>query len=153
MTEPADDDIVLRPIGYVRNRVKEPIHEGWEDIESDLELLPELTEALDGLEEYSHIIVLFWLHRIPEERRGVQKKLHPRDRQDLPLVGIFATRTQMRPNPIAQTVVRLRRRRQNVLRVRGLDAIDGSPILDIKPYLPPYDQPEAVRLPEWVRQN
>lgn len=149
MTEPSPE-IVLRPIGYVRNKVKEPIHQGWEAIESDIELLPELAEALDGLEDYSHIIVLFWLHLVPEERRGYPRQLHPRDRQDLPLVGVFATRTQLRPNPIAMTVTRLLRRKKNVLRVRGLDAIDGSPVLDIKPYLPPYDSPEAVRLPEWT---
>jgi len=139
----------IRPVGVVRNAVKEPIHHGWEEIISEIELNPDFIDALDGLEEYSHITVLFWIHKLPPELRR-QIKIRPMDREDLPLVGVFATRTQLRPNPVGMTTVRLLRRRKNRLQVQGLDAIDGTPVLDIKPHLPPYDSPEGVRLPEWT---
>jgi tRNA-Thr(GGU) m(6)t(6)A37 methyltransferase TsaA len=139
----------IDPVGMVRSPVKEPIHSGWEEIISEIELRPEMTEAADGLDEYSHITVLFWIHKVPQERRA-QLKIRPRDREDMPLIGVFATRTQLRPNPIGMTTVRLLRRRKNLLRVQGLDAIDGTPVLDIKPHIPPYDSPEEVRLPEWT---
>ena len=141
-------EAVFHPIGRVSNEVKEPIHEGWEEIDSRLIIKPELAEGLDGVEGFSHLLIIFWLDRVPPEKREV-RRLHPRDRQDLPLVGVFATRTQYRPNPIGVSVVRLIRRRGNVLEVRGLDAIDGTPILDLKPYLPHYDAVQA-RLPEWA---
>ena len=139
----------VRPIGWVRNGVKEPRPGGWETVESDLELDPEMAPALQGLDGFSHIIVLFWMHGVPQELRG-PGQLHPGNRQDLPLVGAFATRTQLRPNPIGMAVVPLLSVNGARLRVRGLDAIDGTPVLDIKPYLPPYDAPEDVRMPPWV---
>ena len=72
-------------------------------------------------------------------------------REDLPLVGLFATRSPRRPNPIGVTTVRLLERRGNVLRVLGLDALDGTPVLDIKPYLPYGDCIQDTHVPEWVR--
>ena len=139
----------VRPIGWVRNGVKAPRPGGWEAVESDLELDPEVAPALQGLDGFSHVIVLFWMHGVPQELRG-PGQLHPGNRQDLPLVGAFATRTQLRPNPIGMAVVPLLSVNGARLRVRGLDAIDGTPVLDIKPYLPPYDAPKDVRLPPWV---
>lgn len=139
----------LRPIGWVRNGVREPEAHGWEHLESELYLQPELAPGLEGLAGFSHLIVLFWMHLIPLERR-LAGRLHPGDREDLPLVGTFATRTQLRPNPIGLTVVRLLSVKEALLRVRGLDAVDGTPVLDIKPYLPPYDAPKDARMPPWV---
>ena len=139
----------VRPIGWVRNNVKEPRPTGWESVESDLEMEASMTPALKGLEGFSHIIVLFWMHLVAQELRG-PGQLHPGSRQDLPLVGAFATRTQLRPNPIGMAVVPLLSVNGARLRVRGLDAIDGTPVLDIKPYLPPYDAPKDVRMPPWV---
>jgi len=146
-----NEPVALKPIGIVRNRVREPRMEGWEDVASDVIVRKKLAGALDGIEGYSHIIILFHLHRVSDEE-GSQLHRHPRGDERYPLQGVFATRTQHRPNPVGVTVVRLLRRRRNVLRVKGLDAINGTPVLDIKPYLPPYDVPEDVRLPEWVTQ-
>ncbi|MGZ5154619.1 MAG: tRNA (N6-threonylcarbamoyladenosine(37)-N6)-methyltransferase TrmO [Burkholderiales bacterium] len=146
-----NEPVGLKPIGIVRNGVREPRMEGWEGISSDIILRKELTGALDGIEGYSHVIVLFHLHRVTDEERG-QTHCHPRGDPRYPLQGIFATRTQHRPNPVGISVVPLMKRRRNVIRVKGLDAINGTPVLDIKPYIPRYDAPSEVRLPDWVLQ-
>ncbi len=140
--------LVLEPIGFVRNGVAEPIHWGWEEIESVLELHEKLGPALDGIEGFSHLLVLFWLHGVDPEKRRLLR-IRPRDQQDLPEVGVLATRTQYRPNPIGATVVRLLDRDGCRLRVRGLDAVDGTPVIDIKPWA--FWEPlEDVRWPWWV---
>ncbi len=139
----------LLPIGWVRNSVTDPRPSGWETVESELHVLPEFAQGLKGLEEFSHIIVFFWLHLVPQELRAAGQ-LHPGERGDLPLVGTFATRSQLRPNPLGMAVAPLLGVQGTVLRVRGLDAIDGTPLLDLKPYLPPYDAHQQVRMPSWV---
>ena len=87
------------------------------------------------------------MHEIPIEERTTLK-VHPRGREDMPFVGAFATRTPYRPNPIGLTIVELLKVEGNVLTVRGLDAIDGTPVLDIKPF-DYWDVAEGVRVPEW----
>ncbi|MEX0801004.1 MAG: tRNA (N6-threonylcarbamoyladenosine(37)-N6)-methyltransferase TrmO [Dehalococcoidia bacterium] len=147
---PPLDEITLRPIGVVRNSVKEPMSGGWENVKSRIVLRPELADALLGLDQYSHIQVLFWPHLIPEEVRGSKPRLHPMDDPANPTQGVLATRAQIRYNPILLSVVPLEKVDGNVLRVRGLDAVDGSPVLDIKPYIPPYDAVAEATVPEWI---
>lgn len=125
--------------------------EGWESVVSEIVLKPGYAEALDGVENYSHLFVLFFVTRIPPGRRGMLK-VHPKSRPDLPLVGVFATRTQYRPNPIGLTLVELLSRKRNVLRVRGLDAVGGTPVLDLKPISPAKDFPKRTRVPDWYRR-
>lgn len=144
-------DVTLRPIGVVRSGVKEPVGGGWEDVKSRVVLRPELAEALLGLDEYSHIQVLFWPHLIPDEVRGSKPRLHPRDDPANPLTGVLATRAQIRYNPILLTIVPLLKVEGNVLHVRGLDAVDGSPVLDVKPYIPDYDSLADAKVPDWIR--
>jgi mycothiol synthase len=139
------------PIGLVRNDVKAPIHEGWSEVESEIEVFPAFEEALWGIEGFSHLQVLFWIHRVTSEQRLI-RRLHPRDRAELPLMGVLATRSQYRPNPIGSTVVRLLARTGRRLRVQGLDAIDGTPILDIKPVSGDRTTEDEVRVPEWMRE-
>jgi len=143
--------IVLQPIGKVRNSIRVLKREGWDSVISEIILKPEYEEALDGVEDYSHLFIFFWITRIPQSRRGMMK-IHPKSREDLPLVGIFATRTQYRPNPIGLTLVELLGRKKNVLRVRGLDALRGSPVLDIKPISPGKEFPKKTRVPTWYRR-
>lgn len=118
---------------------------------SDVILDPKLEEALEGIEDYSHLLVLFWLNRVQKGRRNL-KKIHPKSREDLPLVGIFATRTQYRPNPIGLTLVELIWRKKNILRVRGLDAVNGTPVIDIKPISPLQEFLKKPKVPKWYDQ-
>ncbi len=139
----------LKAIGFVRNEVKQPVSEGWENIVSDIVVNESLTEALDRLEEFSHIIVLYWLHRVAATARS-PLKVHPMGQPELPLVGLFATRSPNRPNPLGKTTVRLLGRQGNVLKVKGLDAIDGTPVVDIKPYNPGYDSVADAKVAPWI---
>jgi tRNA-Thr(GGU) m(6)t(6)A37 methyltransferase TsaA len=142
------EPVLLRPIGVVRNNVRER-YEGWESVRSDLIFRDDLLDALDGIEDYSHVIVVFYLHAVPDEELTTGR-IHPRGDPQYPLQGVLATRSQRRPSAIGVAVVPLLRRRGNILRVRGLDAIDGTPLLDIKPYIPRYDSVPDAKMPDWA---
>jgi len=148
MTEP----VVVKPIGVVRSPVKEPRMGGWESLESTIVVQDRWADALDGLEAFSHIVVVYWMHLVSEERRETTTHVHPRGDPQIPLQGVFATRSPVRPNPIGLRVVALLERRGNVLRVRGLDAIDGTPVLDLKPYLFYYDGVPESTVADWVQK-
>lgn len=143
-------EMVLKAIGVVRNSQKQAPspRSRWDKTVSEIVIDESLTEALDGLEDYSHIIVLYWMHRLAED--GTPLKQRPMGRLDRPLKGLFALRTPNRPNRIGKTTVRLLERRGNVLKVEGLDALDGSPVVDIKPYMPGYDGAPDATVPSWV---
>jgi len=142
--------IVLKPIATVRNDVKELGRHDSEHVVSEIVFKPNLVDALDGVEEFSHIQVLFWMHLSPPGE-SAPPKTHPQMRQDLPLVGVLATRSPVRPNPLGLAVVKLLERKGNVLKVSGLDAIDGTPVVDIKPYLPG-DSITQIRVPDWFHK-
>jgi len=146
--------ITLKAIGTVRNRVGQVPGAGynWQDEVSEIAIDASLAEALDGLEGFSHIIVIWWMHRAGDTA-GLSAKVHPRGNKDLPLMGRFATRTPHRPNPLGKAVVRLLQRRGNLLRVKGLDAIDGTPVIDIKPYIPGYDSVAEAEAPAWITRR
>jgi len=142
--------ITLKAIGIVRTGVTQRPEQGWQKVVSDIVINGSLTEALDGLEEFSHIIVLYWMHQATS--REAPLKIHPRGRKELPLTGFFATRSPNRPNRIGKATVRLLQRQGNILRVEGLDAIDGTPVIDIKPYLPGYDAPTNAKVAPWITE-
>jgi tRNA-Thr(GGU) m(6)t(6)A37 methyltransferase TsaA len=142
-------DINLAPIGYVRNSIIEPQREDGQSIISEIVINEDLKEALSRLDEFSHVIVIYWMHRIPAGERSIIK-VHPRRDPKLPLVGVFATRSPARPNPIGLATVKLMERRDNVLKVTGLDAINGTPVLDIKPHIPGSDSPAGAKIPDWL---
>ncbi len=142
--------VELQPIGRVRNEVEEKPADGvWEELVSEIEIEEEFEPALEGIEEFSHIIVLFWIDRRDPSDRPLQ--VHPQGRQDLPLKGVFATRSPARPNRIGLTVVKLLERDGRVLRVLGLDALNGTPVLDIKPYLVRGDSVPDASIPDWLK--
>lgn len=143
--------LVLKPIAVVRSEVKEMRRGGWEEVTSEIVFDQGLEESLEGVEDFSHIIVIYWMHHASTWVRP-PGKIHPRGRAELPLVGTFATRSPYRPNPLGVCVARLLERRGNVLIVAGLDAMDGTPVLDIKPFMPPLDSPPGVRVPPWVEK-
>jgi tRNA-Thr(GGU) m(6)t(6)A37 methyltransferase TsaA len=134
--------ITLNPIGVVKRQGERTF----------LEIRPELAPALDGLADFSHVWVLYWFHGNdrPEERATL--KVHPRRDPANPLTGVFATRAPVRPNLIGLSACRIIKLTGNVLEVADLDAQDGSPLLDLKPYIPPGDSIPEARTPEWVKR-
>ena len=146
---PSSKEIKIKPIGYVhRLSKKEDVKD--HSLISHIVVRKELTKALDGVEGFSHLLVIFYMHEIPKEEIKALK-VHPRGRTDLPLLGVFATRTACRPNPVGLTLVELLKRRGNVLVVRGLDAFDGAPVLDLKPF-DNKDIALNARVPEWHKK-
>ena len=143
--------IALKAIGHVRNEVKQPPEPDfdWQAVVSDIVVDNNLADALDGLEEFSHVIVIWWMHQAASLQ--LHTKIHPRGKPELPLVGLFATRSPHRPNPLGKATVKLLQRQGNILKVKGLDAIDGTPVIDIKPYIPGPDSPADARVPKWIR--
>jgi tRNA-Thr(GGU) m(6)t(6)A37 methyltransferase TsaA len=161
----------LRPVGLVRSKIKSPmLHAGEADIElkermkkvreyhqkvidaiCELVIFPEWEELLQGIEGFSHILVLYWPHLIDPERRHL-KTVHPMGRKDLPIQGIFATCSPARPNPVLVSAVPLLERIGNILKVKGLEAVDGSPVLDIKPYVQHYYGVVEPTVPAWMEQ-
>lgn len=140
------DEIVMRPIGFVENGQTEAVDEGWGGVVSTVRLREDLGGIVDGLDQFSHALIICYLHEtpdVPEVRR------RPRGREDMPMLGLLAQRARHRPNPIAVTAVEVVAVHHDRLEVRGLDAIHGTPVLDIKPYFPIFDRREA-RVPEWV---
>ncbi len=141
-----EKELVLKPIGFVRtlavgDEVKDKTRL------SQIVIHNELVEALDGITGFSHLFVLFWLNQVSDKQRMILK-VHPKGRTDLPLLGVFATRTMLRPNPIGLTIVELVKVEGNVLTVKGLDAYDGTPVLDVKPY-DFWDMAKNVKVPNW----
>ncbi len=165
------EGIVLRPVGVIKNRIDKPflvadgnglkidgdLEDALEKIDETLEevsniIIDEsLADILEGIEEYSHLIILYWAHKVPEDGRSLAK-VHPMGREDITEKGIFCTCSPARPNPVLMTVVRLKGRKANVLEVFGLDAVDGSPVIDIKPYVKDFYPQEGVRIPVWMQQ-
>ena len=141
--------ICLEPIGFVKTKAvgKEVRNK---NVVSKIILRNEYIEALEGLEEFSHLFVLFWLHKITDENRRVMK-VRPRGRADLPLLGIFATQTPHRSNPIGLTRVKILSIEDNVVNVQGLDAYNGTPVLDLKPFNS-WDTTKDFKVPDWWKK-
>jgi tRNA (adenine37-N6)-methyltransferase len=146
--EEARPVVTLKPIGTVKSIVKEPRHGGWADVVSRLEIDGEYAAGMKGLEDYSHVTVVYWMNQVD----SCTITYTPQGRKDVPEVGIFACRCPTRPNPIAVSTAELVRIDGSVLTVKGLDALDGTPIIDVKPYTPQYDLRERVRVPYWVNR-
>ena len=143
-------DLTVRPIGTVKNYVTDRKDTAWGENVSDVILDRTYIGGLKGLEDFSHAIIVFLLdqaHFDPEKH--LQRR--PQNRDDMPVTGIFAQRGKDRPNRIGITAVEILSVTEDCLAVRGLDAIDGTPVLDIKPYYPAYDRKEAA-VPEWVNR-
>ena len=139
----AINPICMTPVGMVKKQGKR----SW------LEIYPEYGSALTGLQDFSHLWVFYWFHEndTPEERQTLQ--VHPRRDPANPLTGVFACRAPVRPNLIGFTACRIIKVNGNVIEVADLDARDGTPILDLKPYIPGGDAiPEAVT-PEWLKRS
>lgn len=144
--------ITLNAIGRVVGGRQEAIDDDWDKVEAVIALDPSQfgADATAGLGEFSHIEVVFHFDRVGDDEINTGAR-HPRGRKDWPLVGIFAQRGKGRPNRIGVTVCRLLAVDGLMLRVRGLDAIDGTPVLDVKPVMKGFLPRGEVREPEWAR--
>lgn len=136
--------LVLTPIGRIRTPHRSletcPRHGGDDQPPSVLELLPEYADALLGIEAASHLYIMYWLDQA-DRTTLLRKTPH-----DGVVRGVFAVRSPVRPNPLGLSVTRLISRNGTALTVGGLDCLDGTPLIDIKPYLPLYDRIEAASL-------
>ncbi len=164
-------DLFVQPVGFVRNMVTEPFLKADENgiaseenmntvrkrvretrsAISEIVIREDLADLLDGIDDYSHLTILYWGHKVPMRSRDLTR-VHPMGRRELPQVGIFSTCSPARPNPVLMTTVSLTARRGNILEVTGLDAIDGSPVVDIKPFFTERQPRDDVRVPQWMQR-
>ncbi len=140
-----EDTLVLTPVGIIHTPFTEPRgtpiqSAGGRGVAGTVEVFPEFADGLKDLDGFSHLILLFHFHLSGPGPLKCVPYL------DDTLRGVFATRSPRRPNPIGLSIVRLDRVEDNVLYVRDLDIVDGTPLLDIKPYVPPFDEQEEVRI-------
>jgi tRNA (adenine37-N6)-methyltransferase len=143
--------IEFSPIGIVHSPVVEPVDDIWGGVQCriDLDSSRFTPDCLAGLADFSHVEVIFFFHRVPESEI-VTGSRHPRNQRDYPRVGIFAQRGKNRPNRVGVTICRLVSIDNLSLEVDGLDAIDGTPVLDIKPYMQEFAARGEIRQPQWV---
>jgi tRNA-Thr(GGU) m(6)t(6)A37 methyltransferase TsaA len=139
----------LHPIGQVvKGRPERGRSDRFEEERAEIEIDAPWVEALDGIEGFSHIWVVWWLDRFEEP--PVSPRVHPEGREEMPQVGLLATRSPHRPCPIAMTAVKLVEHQGGRLHVQGLDAYVGTPVLDIKPYLKRGDLIPDATAPDWL---
>lgn len=141
--------IPCQAIGIIKSPVTRMSPGNWGNVRSEIHLDKQFTAGLKGLKGFSHIIVVFFMNRasfVPSEHLH----RHPKGDKDQPKIGVFAQRTKYRPNPIGISAVELLSIEDNVITVRGLDALDDTPLLDLKPYMPMFDRVPEAKLPNWV---
>ncbi|HEY1221911.1 MAG TPA: SAM-dependent methyltransferase [Acidimicrobiales bacterium] len=143
---------VVRSIAYIRNERSEALDDNWDDVISTVELAQDVpSDALRGLEDFSHVEIVFyadWAEDVPP----APWHRHPRGNEEWPDVGIFAQRNKDRPNRILLTTVAIDALAERSITVRGLDGIDGTPVLDIKPVFR-WSMPRGeLRVPAWSEQ-
>lgn len=128
----------INPIGFTNS---------GEDF-TEINVLERYGDALEGLPDYSHIIVLIWLHERDTDEERNMLKVHPRHNKKNPLTGIFATRSPVRPNPVAVFIAEIRSIQDRKITVDRLDVYDNSPVIDIKPYIPSIDSFSRAKTPD-----
>ena len=145
-------EITLKPIGYVRNTRLDLDDDNWGSVASEIRLdesLPE--ESLAGIETFSHAEIVFTFDQVADEKE-IPLSRHPRGNKDWPKVGIFAQRNKDRPNHLGLTIVSIVKREGRSLFVKGLDAVHGTPVLDIKPILTEFLPREEIHQPAWSHE-
>lgn len=141
--------IYMDPIAFVKNSRTEPVDDYWEQIISEIELAPHIPEdAFENIELFSHLEIIFYFDKIDVEKIVFSR--HPRGNTAYPKMGILAQRNKDRPNGIGLTTVELLSHKGRTLRVKYLDAIDGTPVLDIKPVFKEFQPQANTKQPDWV---
>ena len=114
-------------------------------------IYPEYSDLLLGLEHFSHIIVCTWYHKTDTAKKRETLQVHPRGDKANPLTGIFATRSPVRPNPIGLSICRILKVNKNIIHIDKIDVFDGTPVIDIKPYIPQIDSAINARVADWAK--
>lgn len=145
--------MLIEPIGWVRSTRTEALDDDWDGVEASVVLdgARFFPEALAGLEEFSHVEIVYVFDQVDEDEVETGAR-HPRGNSAWPTVGIFAQRARLRPNRLGVTVCALESIAGLTVSVRGLDAIDGSPVVDLKPYLAEFGPRGPVRQPAWSHE-
>ena len=133
----------INPIGVVRKT----------DDGARIEIFDDFADGLLGLDGFSHILVFYWFDQNDTLEKRKTLQVHPRKDPLNPLTGVFATHSPMRPNLIALTRCKIMAITDHIIEIEAIDAIDGSPVIDIKCYIPGSPQESEVRVPEWVKMN
>ncbi len=142
----------LRAIAFVNNDRKEIEDDNWGNVFSTLELADDIfPEAFDGIDAFSHLNIIFYMDRVLDEK-AIPECRHPRNNKDLPKIGTYAQRNKNRPNKLGLTTVELIERKGNKIIVKNLDAIHGTPILDIKPIMKEYLPKGEIKEPNWTEE-
>jgi tRNA-Thr(GGU) m(6)t(6)A37 methyltransferase TsaA len=145
--------VTLDPIGIVHSPIHEPLDDVWGGLTARIELDPSRfsADSLVGLDAFSHVEIVFVFDRVADDEIHLGAR-HPRGRTDWPKIGIFAQRGKNRPNRIGITICRLLSVHDLTIEVEGLDAIDGTPVLDIKPYLREFAPRGEIHQPGWATE-
>lgn len=142
-------EIRLEPIAIVKNSRTEPTDDHWEAVITEIELAPHIpAEAFENISAFSHLEIIYYFDQVKKEELVYSG--HPRGNRDYPLMGIFAQRKKDRPNRIGLTTVELLAHNGRTIQVKYLDAIDSTPVLDIKPVFREFQPASATRQPDWV---
>ncbi|MGE7946684.1 tRNA (N6-threonylcarbamoyladenosine(37)-N6)-methyltransferase TrmO [Lysinibacillus sp. NPDC093688] len=140
----------IKPIAVVSNSRKMIEDDNWGDVISTIKLTKDIHESsLKGIDDFSHLEIIFYFDKVVDEKIQYEAR-HPRNNKDYPKVGIFAQRGKNRPNKIGVTVVELLELKERIIIVRGLDAIDGTPIIDIKPVMKEFLPKGELKQPIWA---
>lgn len=144
--------IEVVPIGYVENKRKDIEDDNWSEVISTIILEKDfISESLIGIEEFSHLEIIFYMNQV-KDKKAIAQYRHPRNNMALPKLGTFAQRNKNRPNKLGLTTVELLERNDRTIKVKNLDAIDGTPILDIKPVMEEFQPQSEIKQPKWTRE-
>ena len=145
--------IEIQPIAYVRGGRTEVINDGWGEVQSYIELDGSQfsPESIAGLDSFSHLVVVYYFHKVDPDRIEMTAR-HPRNNPAWPKVGIFAQRGKNRPNLLGVSTCRILRLDGLKIEVQGLDAVDGTPVLDLKPHMTGFATRGKIREPAWARE-
>ncbi|MEO8664131.1 MAG: SAM-dependent methyltransferase [Ignavibacteria bacterium] len=142
----------IEPIAFVKNKRKKIQDDYWGSVTSEIIISDKISaDSLTGIEEFSHLEIIFYFHLADLSKINISAT-HPRENKKFPKVGIFAQRKKARPNLLGSTIVNLVKKEKNVLTVTGLDAVDGTPVIDIKPVIKEFIPDGKIRQPEWATE-
>jgi len=142
-------DIIIKSIAIVKNSRATPIDDHWTEIISEIELEEHIpTEVFNNISEFSHLEIIYYFDKV--NPANIVFSGRPRGNPNYPLVGILGQRKKDRPNQIGLCTVELLEHRERIIKVRNLDAIDGTPIIDVKPVFREFEPVGQIRQPEWV---